>query len=127
MEKKIVLTQKAPTPIGPYSQAISYGNLLFISGQLPTDPSTGEIVPGGIREQTYQVLENIRAIAESANTYLSQTVKTTVYMADLNEFSAMNEIYLHYFGDNPPARSTVQVSRLPKEVKVEIEAIIGLG
>jgi 2-iminobutanoate/2-iminopropanoate deaminase len=126
MKKRIILTQKAPAPIGPYSQAISYGNLLYISGQLPVNPLSGAIVTGGIKEQTYQVLENIRAITESAGTYLSKGVKTTVYMADLNEFSAMNEIYLQYFGEQPPARSTIQVTRLPKDAKIEIDAIIGL-
>lgn len=126
MKKKSYVTPKAPIPIGPYSQAISYGNLLYISGQLPMNPTSGEIAAGGIKEQTYQALENIRVIVENAGTYLSKTVKTTVYMADLNEFSAMNEIYLQYFGETPPARSTVQVSRLPKDVKIEIDAIVGL-
>jgi 2-iminobutanoate/2-iminopropanoate deaminase len=126
MEKKLVLTERAPVPIGPYSQAVSYNDLLFIAGQLPIDPASGDLVKGDIREQTYRVLENIQAIVESTGTYLSRTIKTVVYMIDLNEFSGMNEIYLHYFGDQPPARSTVQVSRLPKDAKIEIEAIVAL-
>lgn len=126
MEKKLVLTDKAPVPVGPYSQAVSYNGLLYIAGQIPINPVSGEIVKGGIREQTYQALENIQAIAESTGTYLSRTLKTVVYMTDLNDFGGMNEIYLHYFGEQPPARSTVQVSRLPKDVKIEIEAIVAL-
>lgn len=124
MEKKTICTERAPAPIGPYSQGVFFNELLFISGQLPVDPATGEIVKGGIREQTYQVLENIQAIVESSGTYLSRTLKTVVYMADLNDFGGMNEIYLQYFGEQPPARSTVEVNRLPKDVKIEIEAIV---
>jgi 2-iminobutanoate/2-iminopropanoate deaminase len=126
MDKKIMMTGRAPAPIGPYSQAVSFNGFLFISGQIPVDPATGEIVKGGIREQTYQVLENIQAIVEDSGSYLSRTLKTVVYMTDLNDFGGMNEIYLHYFGEQPPARSTVQVSRLPKDARIEIEAIVAL-
>lgn len=127
MEKKLIFTERAPAPIGPYSQAVSYNGLLYISGQLPVHPTTGELVKGGIREQTYQVLENIQAIVETSGSYLSRTLKTVVYLTDLNDFSGMNEIYLHYFGEQPPARSTVQVSKLPKDAKIEIEAIVALS
>ncbi len=121
--KEIISTSKAPSAIGPYSQGVKVGNLVFISGQIPIDPITGNIVEGGIKEQTSRVIENIKAILESIGGNLSNVVKTTVFMVDLSEFSAMNEVYKEYFSEKPPARSTVQVAALPRNVKIEIEAI----
>lgn len=121
--KEIISTSKAPAAIGPYSQGVKVGNMVFISGQIPIDPETGNIVEGGIKEQTRRVLENIKAILESIGGSLNNVVKTTVFMVDLSEFSEMNEVYKEYFSSNFPARSTVQVSALPKNVKIEIEAI----
>ncbi|ACI18822.1 RidA family protein [Dictyoglomus thermophilum] len=121
--KEIISTSKAPAAIGPYSQGVKVGNMVFISGQIPIDPETGNIVEGGIKEQTRRVLENIKAILESIGGSLNNIVKTTVFMVDLSEFSEMNEVYKEYFSSNFPARSTVQVSALPKNVKIEIEAI----
>lgn len=124
MNKKNVFTQNAPAPIGPYQQAIiCRGPLLFTAGQIPLDPKTGQIVTGDIRSQTRQVFENLRAILESGGASFTAVVKTTVFLSDMSEFTAMNEVYGEYFKENPPARSTVQVARLPKDVKVEIEAI----
>lgn len=121
--KEIISTSKAPSAIGPYSQGIKVGNMVFISGQIPIDPDTGNVVEGGIKEQTKRVLENIKAILESIGGSLNNVVKTTVFMVDLGEFSEMNEVYKEYFPNNPPARSTIQVSALPKNVRIEIEAI----
>ncbi|ACK42610.1 MULTISPECIES: RidA family protein [Dictyoglomus] len=121
--KEIISTSKAPSAIGPYSQGIKVGNMVFISGQIPIDPDTGNVVEGGIKEQTKRVLENVKAILESIGGSLNNVVKTTVFMVDLEEFSEMNEVYKEYFPNNPPARSTIQVSALPKNVKIEIEAI----
>lgn len=121
--KEIISTSKAPSAIGPYSQGVKVGNLVFISGQIPIDPITGNTVEGGIKEQTRRVIENIKAILESIGGNLSNVVKTTVFMVDLSEFSAMNEVYKEYFSEKPPARSTVQVAALPRNVKIEIEAI----
>lgn len=123
MTKEVIFTNKAPKAIGPYSQAIKVGNFIFISGQIPIDPNTGEIVEGDIKEQTKRVLENIKGILESISCSLNNIVKTTVFLKNLDDFSSMNEIYGIYFPENPPARSTVEVSRLPKGVNVEIEAI----
>jgi 2-iminobutanoate/2-iminopropanoate deaminase len=121
--KEIVQTERAPKAIGPYSQAIKAHSLLFASGQIPTDPSTGEFVVGGITEQTEQVLKNLSAVLEAAGSSLSQVVKTTVFLADMNEFAAMNEVYARFFSINPPARATVEAARLPRDARVEIEAI----
>ena len=123
MKKKVIHTQKAPNAIGPYSQAVQAGPFVFISGQIPIDPSTGELVTGEIRQQTRQVLENIRQILESQGLTLDQVVKTTIFLKDLGNFVPVNEVYATYFPDDPPARSTVEVSRLPKNVDIEIEAI----
>jgi 2-iminobutanoate/2-iminopropanoate deaminase len=123
MEKKVVFTEKAPKPIGPYSQAIIAGNLIFIAGQIPIDPATNQVVQGDIKEQTRRVLENLRAILESVGATFDDVVKVTIYMKDLNEFSAMNEVYSEYFKNSPPARTTVEVSRLPRDVKIEIDLI----
>lgn len=121
--KEIISTSKAPSAIGPYSQAVKVGNMLFISGQIPIDPKSGNIIDGDIKEQTKRVLENIKGILESIGANLSNVVKTTVFMVDLSEFSDMNEVYKEYFSENPPARSTIQVSALPRNVRIEIEAI----
>jgi len=120
---KRVETTAAPAAIGPYSQGISLGNLVFTAGQIPLDPATMQIVGGTIQEQTDRVMRNLSGILEAAGASLGSVVKTTVFLADMNEFAAMNEVYARWFGDHKPARSTVQVSRLPRDVKVEIEAI----
>ena len=121
--KEIVATERAPRAIGPYSQAVRSGNFLFASGQIPIDPATGEFVAGGITEQTEQVMRNVSAILEAAGAGLQQVVKTTVFLADMDDFTPMNEVYGRYFGENPPARATVQAARLPRDARVEIEAI----
>ena len=121
--KEIVATERAPRAIGPYSQAVRAGNLLFASGQIPIDPATGEFVAGGVAEQTDQVMRNLSAVFEAAGASLKQVVKTTVFLADMNDFTAMNEVYGRFFGENPPARATVQAARLPRDARVEIEAI----
>ena len=123
MPKKIVLTDKAPAPIGPYSQAVSMGDLLFLSGQIPLDPKTGELVDTDIEAATTRVLENIRAVLESEGLAFRHVVKTTVFMKDLALFPRMNAVYETAFPENPPARSTVQAAALPKGVSVEIEVI----
>ena len=120
--KEIIATEQAPRAIGPYSQAVRAGNLLFASGQIPIDPATGEFVAGGIAEQTAQVLKNLSAVMEAAGISLNQVVKTTVFLVDMDDFTAMNEVYAGFFGENPPARATVQAARLPRDAKVEIEA-----
>ena len=121
--KEIIATDQAPRAIGPYSQAVRAGNLVFASGQIPIDPSTGEFVPGGIAEQTEQVLKNLTAVFGAAGMTMDQIVKTTVFLADMNDFTAMNEVYAKFFAERPPARATVQAARLPRDAKVEIEAI----
>lgn len=126
MTKKVIKTKDAPGAIGPYSQAVSAGDFLFISGQLPIDPASGQIVEGGIKAQTYQSLKNLQGIIEAADSALSNVVKTTVFLKDMNEFTQMNEVYAQFFSDCP-ARSAVEVSRLPKDAQIEIEAIVYLG
>ena len=125
--KEIIATNDAPQAIGPYSQAVRVGNMIFASGQIPLDPATKEFVPGGVAEQTEQVLKNLTAVFAAAGVGLDQIVKTTVFLADMNDFNAMNEVYGKYFGQNPPARATVQAARLPRDAKVEIEAIAVTG
>ena len=127
MEKVVVSTNKAPAAIGPYSQAIKIGNLVFISGQIPILPATGEIVQGDIKVQAKQVLENLRRILEAADSSLDKVVKTTVFMKDLNDYTAINDVYKEFFPNKPPARAAVQAARLPKDVGVEIEAIAFSG
>ena len=121
--KQIIATDRAPRAIGPYSQAVRAGNLVFASGQIPIDPATGEFVAGGVAEQTEQVLRNLTSVFAAAGVELNQIVKTTVFLADMEDFAAMNEVYGRFFGAQPPARATVQAARLPRDAKVEIEAI----
>ncbi len=121
--KKIITTDKAPKAIGPYSQAVEVNGVLYISGQVPVNPSTGKIVEGGIREQTRQVLENIGAILEAAGYTYDDVVKSTVFLKDLNDFADMNEVYSEFYKENPPARAAFQVARLPLDVLIEIETI----
>ena len=118
-----VTTQQAPGAIGPYSQAIRAGDFVFLSGQIPLDPATGQLIAGGIAEQTHQVLKNLGAVLTAAGASYSKVVKTTVYLADMAEFSAMNDIYATYFQSPAPARATVQAARLPRDVRVEIDCI----
>ncbi len=124
--KQVIHTDKAPAAIGPYSQAIQIGQLLFTSGQIPIDPETGALVEGGIQEQTRQSLNNIKAILNAAGTNMGAVVKTTVFLQDMNDFAAMNEVYAQFFQEPYPARSAVQVGRLPKDALVEIETVAQL-
>lgn len=123
--KKCIATDKAPSAIGPYSQAVvvEAGKLVYTAGQIPIDPVTGKIVEQDIKVQTRQVLENLKAVLEAAKAGLGSVVKTTVFLKDMEHFTAMNEVYAQYFATNPPARSAVQVARLPKDVLIEIEAV----
>jgi 2-iminobutanoate/2-iminopropanoate deaminase len=120
---EIISTENAPGAIGPYSQAVKTGNLVFCSGQIPIDPKTGEFVSSYVAEQTEQVLKNLSAVLEAAGTSLDAVVKTTVFLADMGDFNSMNEVYGRFFRDNKPARATVQAARLPKDAKVEIDCI----
>jgi 2-iminobutanoate/2-iminopropanoate deaminase len=124
--KDVISTPQAPAAIGPYSQAIRWGSLVFVSGQIPLDPATGQIVEGDIATQTEQVLKNLAAILEAAGSGLARVLKTTVYLRDMNEFGRVNEVYSRFLGDCPPARATLQVARLPRDVAVEIEVIAGI-
>ncbi|MHB8054764.1 MAG: Rid family detoxifying hydrolase [Candidatus Aminicenantales bacterium] len=121
--KKEVKTDKAPQAIGPYSQGIIAGPYVYCSGQIPLVPATGQVVSGGIEDQTRQVLKNVSGVLEAAGTSLDRVVKTTVFLLDMNDFAAMNKIYAEFFRAPAPARAAVQVARLPKDVKIEIEAI----
>jgi len=127
MVKEVISTTKAPGAIGPYSQGIKFGNLLFVSGQTPLNPETGKIAEGDVQSQARQCLENIKAILEAAGTNLDNVLKTTVFIKDINSFSKINEIYAQYFTKNQPARSCVEVARLPMDVLVEIEVIAYIG
>ena len=122
MDKQIISTENAPAAIGPYSQAIKAGNMIFTSGQIPLLPN-GELVTGSIQEQTHQVFKNLQAVLAEAGATLNDVVKAGVFIADMNQFGEINEVYAQYFGDHRPARSTVQVARLPKDVGVEIDLI----
>ena len=121
--KKVISTTKAPAAIGPYSQAIQVGNLVYTSGQIPIDPTTGNFVKGGIKEQTRQSLTNVKAILEEAGLSMADVVKTTVFMADMNDFADMNSVYAEFFAEPYPARSAVAVKTLPKGALVEIEVV----
>lgn len=125
--RQIVQTKQAPDAIGPYSQAVVANGFVFTSGQIPIDPATGQFVSGGIAEQTQQVLKNLKAVLEAAGTDLQQVVKTTVYLADMQDFTAMNEVYATFFGAEPPSRSTVQAAGLPRDARVEIDVVALAG
>ncbi|MCU1265917.1 MAG: endoribonuclease [Acidobacteria bacterium] len=125
--KDSIQTDQAPQAIGPYSQAIKAGGFIFASGQIPTDPATGQFVVGGIAEQTEQVLKNLSAVLQAGGSSLDHVVKTTVFLADMNEFTQMNEVYGKFFAKQPPARATVEAARLPRDARVEIEAIAFVG
>lgn len=121
--KKIIQSKKAPKAIGPYSQAVQHGELIFCSGQIPLDPKTMQIVGITAAEQVKQVLENIKNLLEGANSDLSKVIKTTMFLKNMSDFASVNEVYATYFTQNPPARSTIEVARLPKDALVEIECI----
>ena len=125
--REIVETESAPRAIGPYSQAVVAGGFVFASGQIPLDPQTGEFVAGGISEQTEQVMRNLAAVLAAAGSSFAHVVKTTVYLADMSDFAAMNEVYGRYFQTAPPARATVQAARLPRDARVEIDVIALVG
>jgi 2-iminobutanoate/2-iminopropanoate deaminase len=122
--KDIISTEKGPKAIGPYSQAVRANGFVFLSGQIAFDPATGQIVEGDVAAQTARVLDNVKAIAEAAGSSLEKAVKATVFLKDMNDFAAMNEVYGKYFAHQPPARSTVEVARLPRDVRVEIELVV---
>ncbi len=121
--KQIIATSGAPAAIGPYSQAVAYQDLVFCSGQIALNPETGQLVPGGVAEQTEQVLKNLAAVLEAAGSSLANVLKTTVFLKDMNDFAAMNQVYGRYFQESVPARATVEAARLPRDVQVEIEAV----
>lgn len=121
--KKVISTPNAPGAIGPYSQAIQLGDFLFCSGQIALDPATGQVVSGGVKEQTEQVMKNIEAILKAADLKFANVIKTTIFLKDMNDFATVNEIYGKHFPNNPPARSTVAVAGLPRNVSVEIEVL----
>jgi len=126
-DPRIVSTADAPAAIGPYSQAVAYGGLVYCSGQIALDPASGEIIAGGVPEQTRRVFQNLTNVLEAAGTSLDRALKMTVYLKSMDDFAAMNEVYGTYFpGDSPPARATVEVSRLPKDVDVEIDCVAAL-
>lgn len=127
--KRIILTPNAAQPIGPYNQAVVTGSLVYTSGQIPIDPATGQVVAGDIKAQTAMVFRNLQAILDAAGSGLDRVVKTTVFLKDMNEFAAMNEVYGSFFADKTkaPVRSTIEVARLPKDVRVEIEAVAEAG
>ena len=120
---KIVATPNAPAAIGPYSQAVVSNGFAFLSGQIPLDPATGQVIDGDVAAQTERVVENLKAVLESCGSSLDKVVKTTVYLTDMREFARMNEVYARYFPANPPARATVEAARLPRDVGVEIDCI----
>jgi 2-iminobutanoate/2-iminopropanoate deaminase len=123
MNKHVVQTDKAPKAIGPYSQAIIYNGIAYVSGQIPLDPATGQVVEGGIAEQTERVMRNLQGVLEAAGSSWKQVLKTTVFLTDMAEFPRMNEVYAMYFPEQPPARATVQAAGLPRGVRVEIECV----
>lgn len=121
--RNVIATERGPKAIGPYSQAVKANGFVFVSGQIPLDPATQQLVEGGITQQTERVMENLKGIIEAAGSSLERTVKTTIYLADLGDFAAVNEVYGRYFKHDPPARATVEVARLPRDVRIEIELI----
>ncbi len=123
MKKEIISTDQAPAAIGPYSQAVKIGEMLFVSGQIPIDPVSGNLIEGDIKAQTRQVLKNVSAVLSAAGTSIDRVVKTTVFITNMNDFPLMNEVYAEFFTSMPPARACVEVSRLPKDVLVEVEAV----
>ncbi|APF25774.1 TPA: RidA family protein [Clostridium botulinum] len=123
MEKVVISTKKAPAALGAYSQAIKIGDLLFTSGQIPLDPATGELISDDITKATERSMENLKAVLEEAGTSFEKVVKTVIFLKDMNDFAAVNEVYAKYFKENPPARSCVQVGKLPKDALVEIELV----
>ena len=125
--RQTIATEKAPRAIGPYSQAVAHNGLLYLSGQIPLDPATGQVVEGDIAAQTERVLESLKTVLEAGGSSLAGVLKTTVYLKDLGEFTRMNEVYGKYFAEDPPARATVEVARLPRDVRVEIEAVAAIG
>ncbi len=125
--KTIISTQDAPAAIGPYSQAVRFGNLLYTAGQIPLNPATGKLVAEDIESQTRQALDNLQAVVRAAGAELSQVIKTTVFLKDMGDFAVVNKIYGEYFTEQFPARSAVQVARLPLDVLVEVEAVVGLA
>lgn len=127
MAHKTIVTDKAPAPIGPYSQAVRANGLIFTAGQIGVNPKTGELVAGGVEAETRQVMDNLQAVLEAAGSSLAQVVKATVYLADLNDFQKMNEVYGRYVGESRPARSTIQAARLPRNCRVEIDLIALAG
>ena len=124
--KEIISTDKAPKAIGPYSQAVRAGGFLFTAGQIALDPASGQLLEGDVAKQTTRVMENLKAIVEAAGGSLDRAVKATVYLKDMGDFAAMNEVYGRYFASNPPARSTVEAARLPRDVRVEIDLVVAL-
>jgi 2-iminobutanoate/2-iminopropanoate deaminase len=123
MQKETVYTEKAPQAIGPYSQAIKFGDLIYCSGQIPLDPATGKLVEGDIAVQTERVMKNLQAVLEAAGSTLDRVLKTTIYLADMNDFAGVNEVYGRFFTSKPPARSTVAVARLPRDARIEIDVV----
>ena len=124
--RDVVLTDRGPKPIGPYSQAVRVNGFLFVSGQVALDPKTGEMSAGDVREQTERALENVKGIVEAAGSKMPHVIKTTVFLKNMSDFAAMNEVYARYFAMAPPARSTVEVARLPKDALVEIEVVAAI-
>jgi 2-iminobutanoate/2-iminopropanoate deaminase len=122
--REVVSTNRAPQAIGPYSQAIRANGFIFTAGQIALDPATGQVAEGDVARQTTRVLENLKGIVEAAGSSLDRTVKATVYLKDMSDFAAMNEVYMRYFPSDPPARSTVEASRLPRDVRIEIDLIV---
>ncbi|UCF80911.1 MAG: RidA family protein [Acidobacteriota bacterium] len=122
-EKRVISTPEAPAAIGPYSQAVEVGCFVFLSGQIPLDPATGELVSGGIKDETRRVMENLKAVLAAAGLTFADVVKTTIYVTDIGDFAAVNEVYGSYFKEEPPVRATVQVAALPKGARVEIDAV----
>jgi len=127
MQKKIISTNKAPQAIGSYSQAVRFNNLLFISGQIPIEPRSGTILVGNIKEQTKQILENLNSILTAGESSLNNVLRVTIFLTNLDDYAAVNEVYKQFFEESQPARSTVQVSKLPMDVQIEIDAIAGIN